>query len=97
MGGGAPLAQLEYQIRRRVEQALDLPGEDLLFAAGYRGRVVFDDGQVGLDPEFADLPIGENGAKVPVATLVEGYLARLQEQGAGRLDHTALIRLLGDG
>ena len=39
----------------------------------------------------------ENGARVPVATLVEGYLARLQEQGAGRLDHTALIRLLGDG
>ncbi len=40
---------------------------------------------------------GENGAQVPVATLVEGYLVRLQEQGAGRLDHTALIRLLGDG
>ena len=39
---------------------------------------------------------GENGAKVPVATLVEGYLARLHEQGAGRLDHTALIRLLGE-
>ena len=38
----------------------------------------------------------ENGARVPVATLVEGYLARLHEQGAGRLDHTALIRLLGD-
>ena len=40
---------------------------------------------------------GENGARVPVATLVEGYLARLQEKDAGRLDHTALIRLLGDG
>ena len=39
---------------------------------------------------------GENGARVPVATLVEGYLARLQEQGAGRFDHTALIRLLGE-
>ena len=37
-----------------------------------------------------------NGGQLPLTALIEGFLARLQARGEGRLDNTALYRLLSD-
>jgi 3-hydroxyisobutyrate dehydrogenase-like beta-hydroxyacid dehydrogenase len=35
-----------------------------------------------------------NGAKIPLTTMIEGFYGELQDRGEGRLDNSALIRLL---
>ena len=37
---------------------------------------------------------GRNGALLPITAAIEQQFARLQARGGGRLDNTALIRLL---
>lgn len=37
-----------------------------------------------------------NGALLPMASLIDQLLARLQARGEGRLDNTSLIRLLSE-
>jgi len=37
-----------------------------------------------------------NGGQLPLTALIEGFFARLQARGEGRLDNTALYRLLSD-
>ncbi|MBI2978522.1 MAG: NAD(P)-dependent oxidoreductase, partial [Rhodospirillales bacterium] len=35
-----------------------------------------------------------NGAQLPLTALIEDFYARIQDRGEGRLDNTALYRLL---
>jgi len=61
----------------------------------------FDFGGFAVDWMRKDLRIvlaeaRENGAKVPLTTMIEGFYKELQDRGEGRLDNTALARLLED-